>query len=181
MINKVLIGKCGVHKENLPNGYLEYFHNNGKKEGDEIMYLKYANKDEYVISRIIPYINGERNGVGYQYFYAGKRYTINTYEWSSDKLISFKHMFCPDNFFIICTNLVFDDNEILTNCDIEITDGNFSVSQTLIYKNPELCQFQRFKFDNNYYQVYLYNDIQNRVLRFQLNEKCGYVNHDDFL
>lgn len=109
--------------------------------------------------------------------YADKTYITHTYEFFCDTLISLKYMFCPDNFFITFTNIVFDDIKILTNCNINITDGRFSLSQSLKQCSHNLSLI----FDNNFYQVYLCNNIQDRIVRFNLNEKTCFIKYEDFI
>jgi len=171
----VLNGKEeGEFKSYWCNGQLGEICNyiNGEINGEYKFYDDFGQ-----LYKIYNYINGKRHGYGYKYMYADKTYITHTVEYSFDKLISLKHMFHPDNFFITLSDIVFDDNKIITNCNINITDGRFSLSQSL----KQCSHYLRINFDNNFYQIKLCNNIQDRIIRFNLNEKICFIKYEDFI
>ena len=169
MVNKDLIGKCGIYKE-YPEEYkgkiyYEYFHNNGTVEGLMKKYMKIwadDNNYEFRLCSEVNYINGERNGIGIKYNLFDEPHIW--LEYVNDELISFKSYFKDKDGNNDYYKFYF--NGIML---IKLEIGDFTYNFNIFHGHT-------FKYGNMNFQTY-YN---NNSLQFFWNERCIILCMDEY-
>ena len=163
MVNKDLIGKCGIYKE-YPEEYkgkiyYEYFHNNGIIEGTLKKYMKTWMDDsnsEFRLCSEVNYINGKRNGI---------RINFNLFDepsislaYNDDNLIYLKSFYRDRNGNNDYFKFFFND---MMPTKLEMNDISFDLNFINHLVNVE--------FDKEHFQIFFKDDS----LQFYWNERGG--------
>jgi hypothetical protein len=164
-----LIGKCGIEREYISDGYVEYFHNNGIIEGAFKKYRNiFSDKNDtrYYLSYELPYFNGEKNGTAIKYNILEEPHIW--LEYKDNKLISlgsyFKDRNGNDDYF----KFIFKKD-----IPIELILRNWDISFNLNRINDII----KFQFDKMFFQI-IFN---NNTLQFYWNERSTIIDMAEFL